>query len=40
MIELYFLIFRIPKMMTQLARERNRSALALESDRNWRLDRS
>lgn len=28
MIELYFLIFRIPKMMTQLARERNRSALA------------
>src|SRR4029079_12463986 len=27
MIELYFLIFRIPKMMTQLARERNRSAL-------------
>ena len=28
MIELYFLIFRIPKMMTQLARERNRSPLA------------
>jgi L-asparagine transporter-like permease len=28
MIEIYFLIFRIPKMMTQLARERNRSALA------------
>lgn len=28
MIELYFLIYRIPKMMTALARERNRSALA------------
>jgi hypothetical protein len=27
MIELYFLIYRIPKMMRQLARERNRSAL-------------
>lgn len=27
-IELYFLIYRIPKMMTALARERNRSALA------------
>jgi ABC-type long-subunit fatty acid transport system fused permease/ATPase subunit len=27
MIELYFLIFRIPRMMTQLARERDRSAL-------------
>lgn len=27
MIELYFLIYRIPKMMTALARERNRSAL-------------
>ena len=26
MIELYFLIYRIPKMMSQLARERNRSA--------------
>lgn len=25
MIELYFLIFRIPKMMSSLARERNRS---------------
>lgn len=28
MIELYFLLYRIPKMMSQLARERNRSALA------------
>ena len=28
MIELYFLLYRIPKMMTRLARERNRSALA------------
>ncbi|MBD0371014.1 MAG: hypothetical protein ICV60_09285 [Pyrinomonadaceae bacterium] len=28
MIELYFLIYRIPKMMSALARERNRSALA------------
>jgi hypothetical protein len=28
MLELYFLIYRIPKMMTRLARERNRSALA------------
>jgi hypothetical protein len=28
MIELYFLFYRIPKMMTHLARERNRSALA------------
>lgn len=28
MIELYFLFYRIPKMMSQLARERNRSALA------------
>ena len=28
MIELYFLIYRIPKMMTSLARERNRSGLA------------
>ncbi|SRR5258708_39109795 len=27
MLELYFLIYRIPKMMTRLARERNRSAL-------------
>src|ERR1043165_1103806 len=27
MIELYFLIFRLPRMMSQLARERNRSAL-------------
>jgi hypothetical protein len=26
MIELYFLIFRLPAMMSQLARERNRSA--------------
>lgn len=31
MLELYFLIYRIPKMMTRLARERNRSAL------NWSL---
>lgn len=28
MLELYFLIYRIPKMMTRLARERNRSAIA------------
>ncbi len=28
MIELYFLLYRVPKMMTALARERNRSALA------------
>ena len=28
MLELYFLFYRIPKMMTQLARERQRSALA------------
>ena len=28
MLELYFLIYRIPRMMTRLARERNRSALA------------
>jgi hypothetical protein len=28
MLELYFLIYRIPKMMTRLARERNRSAMA------------
>ena len=27
MLELYFLFYRIPKMMTRLARERNRSAL-------------
>ena len=27
MIELYFLLYRIPQMMTRLARERNRSAL-------------
>ena len=27
MLELYFLIYRIPKMMTRLAREKNRSAL-------------
>ena len=27
MIELYFLIYRIPKMMMRLARERNRSAI-------------
>jgi len=27
MIELYFLLYRIPKIMTRLARERNRSAL-------------
>ncbi|MDT4967330.1 MAG: hypothetical protein QOJ64_2067 [Acidobacteriota bacterium] len=27
MIELYFLIIRIPRMMSQLARERNRSAV-------------
>jgi hypothetical protein len=26
-LELYFLVYRIPKMMTSLARERNRSAL-------------
>jgi hypothetical protein len=28
MLELYFIFYRIPKMMTQLARERQRSALA------------
>jgi hypothetical protein len=28
MIELYFLIYRIPKIMSALARERNRSAVA------------
>src|SRR3977135_846226 len=28
MLEIYFLFCRIPKMMTRLARERNRSALA------------
>jgi hypothetical protein len=28
MLELYFLIYRIPKMMSRLARERNRSAVA------------
>ena len=28
MVELYFLLYRIPRMMTQLARERNRSAVA------------
>jgi hypothetical protein len=28
MLELYVLIYRIPKMMTRLARERNRSAVA------------
>jgi hypothetical protein len=28
MIELYFLIYRIPKMMSRLARERNRSPVA------------
>jgi len=28
MIELYFLFYRIPKMMSRLARERNRSAVA------------
>jgi hypothetical protein len=28
MIELYFLIYRIPKIMSSLARERNRSPLA------------
>jgi hypothetical protein len=28
MIELYFVFYRIPKMMSQLARERNRSAVA------------
>jgi len=27
-LELYFLLYRVPKMMTRLARERNRSALA------------
>lgn len=27
MIELYFLIFRLPRMMSQLARERNRSVV-------------
>ena len=28
MLELYFLLYRLPKMMTRLARERQRSALA------------
>lgn len=28
MLELYFILYRVPKMMTRLARERNRSALA------------
>ena len=28
MLELYFIFYRVPKMMSQLARERNRSALA------------
>jgi Kef-type K+ transport system membrane component KefB len=28
MLELYFLLYRIPRMMTKLARERKRSALA------------
>ncbi|HSB27087.1 MAG TPA: hypothetical protein VLE19_04510 [Pyrinomonadaceae bacterium] len=28
MLELYFIFYRIPKMMSQLARERQRSALA------------
>ena len=28
MLELYFLLYRIPKMMTRLARERHRSAVA------------
>jgi hypothetical protein len=28
MLELYFLFYRIPKMMTRLAREQNRSAIA------------
>jgi hypothetical protein len=28
MLELYFVLYRIPKMMTQLARERHRSAVA------------
>jgi len=28
MLELYFIFYRIPKMMTQLARERQRSAVA------------
>lgn len=27
MLELYFVLYRIPKMMSQLARERNRSAV-------------
>jgi hypothetical protein len=27
MLELYFILYRIPKMMSQLARERNRSAV-------------
>lgn len=27
MLELYFIIYRVPKMMTRLARERNRSAI-------------
>jgi hypothetical protein len=28
MIELYFILYRLPRMMTRLVRERNRSALA------------
>jgi hypothetical protein len=28
MLELYFLVYRIPRMMSQLARERNRSPVA------------
>ena len=28
MLELYFIFYRVPKMMTRAARERNRSALA------------
>jgi hypothetical protein len=28
MLELYFIFYRVPKLMTRLARERNRSALA------------
>jgi hypothetical protein len=28
MLELYFIFYRVPKMMTRLAREQNRSALA------------
>ena len=29
MLELYFIFYRVPKMMTRVAREQNRSALAL-----------